>query len=231
MKKNGFTVVEMMAVLVILGLLIVIGIPAYIQVFNQLKRDNYNDKIRMIETAAIKYASSIKDEIKNAPNGCKVYKVVDLIENGYVESDGTVENYVTDPITGGRLEQNIYVCYSNSSYDLKAYYAKSFNANSDYYVNDLVFYEGDSEKSGFYRCVSDYPISNFNDFKKVALNSKIKVFSAKFMITDLGIDAKYKIWWNSTINENSIESDSDSKDPYKTESGPKIYSFFEKIEY
>lgn len=38
MKKNGFSLVELLAVLVILGLLLVLLVPGYLQVYSSIRR-------------------------------------------------------------------------------------------------------------------------------------------------------------------------------------------------
>ena len=45
MRKNGFTLVEILAVLVILAILIALAIPAYTSIMIDVRRDNYNSKI------------------------------------------------------------------------------------------------------------------------------------------------------------------------------------------
>ena len=63
--RKGFTLVEVLAVLVILGLLLVITVPAYTSVYTGIKRQNLQSKITEVKTAAKKYGETIKDDIKN----------------------------------------------------------------------------------------------------------------------------------------------------------------------
>ena len=45
MKNKGFTLVELLAVLVIIAILLVIAIPSYINVFSDIKRDSFISKV------------------------------------------------------------------------------------------------------------------------------------------------------------------------------------------
>ena len=94
-NKNGFTLVEILAVVVILGILLVIAMPSYTAVFNSLKRTAYLNKVKALNLAAKDYLSNtaVRDEVKNTtsskPNWCKTIKVSDLpfIDNVKIDTD------------------------------------------------------------------------------------------------------------------------------------------------
>ena len=56
-NKKGFTLVELMAVIVILAILVAIAIPIYINITKGIKEKNYESKKTSIELSAIKYAT------------------------------------------------------------------------------------------------------------------------------------------------------------------------------
>lgn len=58
MKKGGFTLVELLAVICILALLMAIVIPSSIKLSNKVKNNAYNTKIELIEKAALNYGHS-----------------------------------------------------------------------------------------------------------------------------------------------------------------------------
>lgn len=64
MKKNGFTLVELLAVIVILGLLIAIAVPSALKLSNKVKEKSYSTKIDLIEQAAMNFGQSNLSLIK-----------------------------------------------------------------------------------------------------------------------------------------------------------------------
>ena len=58
MKKNGFTLVEVLAVLVVLGLLIAIAAPNVIQLIGKQQDKMTQQAIKDVKDAAISYASA-----------------------------------------------------------------------------------------------------------------------------------------------------------------------------
>lgn len=66
MKKNGFTLVEIAAVIVILGLLMAIAVPSALRISKSVKEKAYETKISLIKEAAKNYGQS---NILNVQNG------------------------------------------------------------------------------------------------------------------------------------------------------------------
>ena len=66
MNKRGFTLIELVAVIVILGVLVVLVSPAIIGMRNNVIRNTLENKLSMISEAAIDYAS---DNIMDIPKG------------------------------------------------------------------------------------------------------------------------------------------------------------------
>ena len=62
MKKNGFTLVELLAVIVIMALLISVAVPAVIGISNKMKADMFCSKINSIEQAAKNYGQDYIDD-------------------------------------------------------------------------------------------------------------------------------------------------------------------------
>ena len=75
-KKNGFTLVELLAVIVILALVMVLTIPSIINVMSQARRKTFQEYISKVYTSAVSYYESdsgILGTIKGA--GWYVYNV------------------------------------------------------------------------------------------------------------------------------------------------------------
>src|SRR5574344_2162739 len=87
LKNKGYTITELLAVIVILGILISIGVTAY----NGIKKDTlettYKNVTSIIETAAVKYANDTGETLTN---------VNTLVEQGYLKADDESGN-IYDP--------------------------------------------------------------------------------------------------------------------------------------
>lgn len=149
--RKGFTMVEILAVLVIVGLLLVLLIPGYISVYNGVKRNDLSGKISEIETAALKYGNKIKDEVKDSGNACLSIGIDTLIKEGLIKSEDESKPVIYNPTDNAPLDGKVKICYCTSDFDIAAYYKTTFDKNKAYHKGDVV------EVSGkLYRCVIDY---------------------------------------------------------------------------
>ena len=157
MKKNGFTLIEVLAIMIILGILIVLTIPGYLTVLKDVRRDNYQSKVREIEVAAEKYGERIKDEVKNAGAACYRINVEKLIKRGELTSDSDKEDVIYNVTNNTPLDGEIRICYDNEDFELKAYYTMNFNTSSRYYKGEKVTIDDEEHKNKIYECLHDYP--------------------------------------------------------------------------
>lgn len=93
-EKNGFTLVELLAILVITGILAVIGTSSVMGIIGKINQNLWNEKVELIENRAAVYG----DDYKNRLTGtcptidgkkyekCLQMTVKDLIENGYIST-------------------------------------------------------------------------------------------------------------------------------------------------
>ena len=58
MNKKGFTLVELLAVIVIIGLLMTLAIPAVLKVSSNVKQKSYETKIKLITDTAVTYGET-----------------------------------------------------------------------------------------------------------------------------------------------------------------------------
>lgn len=149
--KNGFTLTELLASMVILAILVVLAIPAYTAVYTGVKRSNLNGKVAEIETAAKKYGDLIKDEIKNASDSCIETNVAELIEKGYLTSESDENSVIYNPTDNTELNGKVKICYCLSDFDIEAYYVTEFVKKQVYHKGDIV-----EVNNKLYECVNDY---------------------------------------------------------------------------
>lgn len=87
--RRGFTLVELIVVIVILGLLALVSFPAVTKVIDDSKNDAYSDQVKVIEKSA--KAWGVEHPTLLPSSGCVKVKVSTLVSNGYISS-GTPKN-------------------------------------------------------------------------------------------------------------------------------------------
>ncbi len=103
MKKKGFTLVELLAVIVILGLLVTMATVSVIYVSKRLRTKMYCSKIETIEKAAELYGQDLSEAQMNTScthkgqsyNICTTVSVGTLLTERYLDEDSAGD--VIDP--------------------------------------------------------------------------------------------------------------------------------------
>ena len=85
MKNKGFTLVELLSVIVIMGVLLIIAIPGVNGISRNVKEQMFCNKTRVLEKAARLYGQDFYDDIID--NGLMVVSVKDLINNNLFEKE------------------------------------------------------------------------------------------------------------------------------------------------
>ena len=167
MKKNGFSIVEMLVVIIVVALIIVLMLPAFVGITESVKKNTYSNKVKHLESETLKYANSFKDEIKE--NSCIDYEINDIISKGLIESDEQGKNVIVNPIDGSELSGVVRVCYCPSALDITSNYVEVYNSNKYYHKDDKVI-----DNTKIYICIKDIPeiddaynLSNTEYFKEV----------------------------------------------------------------
>ena len=117
MNNKGFTLVELLAVLVVLAILIAIAVPSTISISNKLKGNMYCSKIDSIETAAKLYGEDRKDSFNETYDGnpSQTIAVGRLIETGDLKKENTTAPYILDPRDNASMDDlqiTVYVKYN-----------------------------------------------------------------------------------------------------------------------
>ena len=218
--KKGFTLIELIAVIVILAIVMAVSYPKMLSVIEKSKISAFDTaKKNIISAAKNKYIASVNDS--------KVieYSVVDLIEDGYVSSN------TKNPITGKDYEKEVKVVVVNEDNTVKFYYV---NGNTMYDVikredkaaneNDDYIFKGNSENNyisfnediyriikvdsyGYTYIIKDISDNNIqkkdiNTYLGYNINDEIKESYIKYIENNEGILTK-SLYEITTENSNS----------------------------
>ena len=136
MKKNkGFTLVELLAVIVILSLLLVIAVPNVIAISQRIRKNMYCSKIEDIESAAKIYGNDNIDVLETTANNKIEINVYTLVsnnlfkkENKDCDNDKNNPKCVLDPrnnnpmdkdkITITKRDKRVYAEYQSDKKDV-----------------------------------------------------------------------------------------------------------------
>ena len=112
MNKKGFTLVEILSVLVLIGLLLALAIPGINKISSNMKKKSYNKKISLVESAAELWGQDNKTLLQSS-NDCilsdketvSCYKITvgNLISANYLDSDNNSGNYI-NPIDNSDMK-------------------------------------------------------------------------------------------------------------------------------
>ena len=91
MKKKGFTLVELLAVIIILSLVLVIAVPSVNKYIKQSKEKAYDTQISTIIEAAQAYASTNPELLPNREN------ISVKVTSGQLKSAGLIKEEVKNP--------------------------------------------------------------------------------------------------------------------------------------
>lgn len=133
MNKKGFTLVELLAVIIILSLLALIASTSVTKVVRDSKTDLYNTQIELIKAAAEAWGADNLYKLPEA-NTCKFMTLYDLKSYGLIDPD------ITNPKTGELFSDDMII---------------KITGELNKYGNTNVVYEIDAGNIG--ACESVYP--------------------------------------------------------------------------
>ena len=94
-NKKGFTLIELLSTIFVLGIVLVIATSSVVGIYNSIKRKALEEKIEVIEEAAILFGENRKENIIKSTSiyndsPCKSFKLRELVPN-YIENDTAEE--------------------------------------------------------------------------------------------------------------------------------------------
>lgn len=117
-NNKGLTLVELLAVIVLIALILGLGIPGINRISKNMKKKSLNTKIGLIEQAGVLWGQDNKTllqakdncDVDNDNDKCYMIEIKELIEEDYLESEDHNDMIYKNPLTDGNMvEKNCYV--------------------------------------------------------------------------------------------------------------------------
>ena len=115
MKTKAFTLIELLAVIVILGILATIVVPNIVGIINNSKKDTLNEQKQTVVDAAKRWGT---DNVKKLPQSSCSLTITKLKAEGYLD----IEKKVTDPTTNKEMTGCVKIEYDSSNNQYKYTY-------------------------------------------------------------------------------------------------------------
>lgn len=132
MKRNGFTLVEILATIAIIAVLASISIITYISVKKKSLEASLESKMEIANLSATRYGEANKNEIWESKK-CRYVKIKELIEENYLLSDSKDKVEFINPVDNTDMSDKVYeICYNNQGLNI------NFYNSYDLYLENLV---------------------------------------------------------------------------------------------
>lgn len=123
MKNKGFTLVELLAVLIVLSLILLIVIPSVSGTLRASRKSSYDKQIKVLETAAEKWGV---ENINLLPQSNSSDSLV--LDFNTLYTSGQITKYpIINPITNKELEGCILITYNNQYQQYEYRYTEDIN--------------------------------------------------------------------------------------------------------
>lgn len=116
-NKNGFTLVELLAVIVVLAIIITIAVPSAISISNKIKAKMEDTKRQMIVDAAKLYGQENPSSVVNSIDNCSSSKITvgTLVNDGYIKKDDVKNGNVVNPKDNSSMNKKKICIYKKNN--------------------------------------------------------------------------------------------------------------------
>lgn len=118
MKKSGFTLVELMAVIILLGILGLIAVPVVTNIINDNKESLYKSQLVLIQEQAEKWAYENLDMLPSRENEQITLTILELKKNGKLPLD--LRNPKTNELFPNDMQVAITIRNNQYIFEVKA---------------------------------------------------------------------------------------------------------------
>lgn len=150
MKNKGFTLVELLAVIVILGLILSLSIPSIFKISKNLKKQTYESKIETLEKGSAEiYGTDNVGVVRTSKSVCAFSIEDDELKHAYYGENGTIGD-----ASASNLDK--YPCIRMSVKDLVSVDAAKYD-----YTNLCDTLNCDADKLDYYNDVIINPVDQY----------------------------------------------------------------------
>lgn len=138
-NKKGFTLVELLAVIVILGLVAVIAVPASMTVSDGIKKNMLCEKVDLLLSDAKRFGNDHLGVLRRAQEqNCYIPVTIQfLIDKGVIKKEQNTAPFISNPYDGSAMEGKQIGIYLNNK---RAY---AFYIETDETLNSIIDEECD----------------------------------------------------------------------------------------
>lgn len=138
MNKKGFTLVEILSVIVLISLLLGLGIPGVMKISKNMTKRSFNTKIKLIEEAGVLWGQDNKTllqstdcDTRDGKRNCYKISIKQLIEEDYLDKENNSNSYI-NPVNNKDLvnDDSCYVHVYKKNNRVYAYFGKKTCNNS-----------------------------------------------------------------------------------------------------
>ena len=198
MNKRGFSLVELMGVIVILMVIVLLATSGYRLVSRKVKETTYDNKVSNIEIKAVEYANN---------TGKKNMNVDQLVKEGLITADDSDGN-VINPVDGSKM--NCHLVYiTEDSGNLYGNYTDQEECDADKLVVESLYLKIEAYKANEANEITNEKIM------EEWVNSNV-VLVVEFIDTNINPANVEKLIWKSNVGkeEREVNGDFANKNKY-----------------